>query len=617
MGNRGSMRSFARDASVTQQKVTPGTTWRIVKFAKPWKWALAGFLVLVVIDALLTIANPLIYREIIDKGILKDNTLLIIHLAILVAILAAIDAGETLWRGWLAAKIGTGMVYNLRVKVFSHVQSMSLAFFTRTQTGALVSRLNNDVNDVRDSFTDFLNNVVGNAVSVGLTLVAMFVLSWRLSLVSLILLPLFIWPARYVGKKLQALTRENYNLLAEMNNIMIERFNVAGAQLSKIFGRPQTEKAFFEQKTARVRDISATISVYARFFFIALGLTAAIAIAFVYGWGGILTVHGMLDLGTLVALAAYLTRLYGPLTALSNVQVDVMTTLVAFDRVFEVLDLQPQVQEKPGAVIIPAGPAKIAFKNVNFRYPTAGEISLASLESVAVLSKAQEKQVLHDVSFVAEAGQLVALVGPSGAGKTTIIQLAGRFYDPQEGSVSINNINLKDAAFDSAHAVIGYVTQDAHMFHDTIKANLLYAKPDATDEEIKEALKAAQILPLVESLPEKLDTMVGERGYRLSGGEKQRLAIARLLLKAPQLVILDEATAHLDSESEKAIQAAFDIALKGRTSLVIAHRLSTIIHADLILVVKDGRIVERGKHQELIEQNGLYAELYHTQFDGE
>jgi ATP-binding cassette subfamily B protein len=609
------MRSFARDASVTQQKVTPGTAWRIIKFAKPWKWALVGFLVLVVIDALLTIANPLIYREIINKGILKNNIPLIVHLAILVAIIAVVDAAETLWRSAMAAKIGTGMVYDLRVKVFTHIQSMSLAFFTRTQTGALVSRLNNDVTDVRDAFTDFLNNVVGNVVSVGLTLVAMFALSWRISLASLILLPIFIWPARYVGRRLQALTRENYNLLSEMNNIMIERFNVAGAQLAKIFGRPATEARLFETKTARVRDIGAKISVYARFFFVALGLTAAIAIAFVYGWGGVLTVHGLLDLGTLVALAAYLTRLYGPLTALSNVQVDIMTTLVSFDRVFEVLDLQPQVKEKPNAVTIPVGPAKIEFNHVNFRYPTAGEISLASLESVAVLSKAQEKQVLHDVSFIAEAGQLVALVGPSGAGKTTIIQLAGRFYDPQEGSVKINNIDLKDATLESAHAIIGYVTQDAHMFHDTIKANLLYAKPDATDEKIKQALKAAQILDLVESLPEKLDTMVGERGYRLSGGEKQRLAIARLLLKAPQLVILDEATAHLDSESEKAIQAAFDIALKGRTSLVIAHRLSTIIHADLILVIKDGSIVERGRHQELIAQNGLYAELYRTQFE--
>jgi ATP-binding cassette subfamily B protein len=496
---------------------------------------------------------------------------------------------------------------------------MPLAFFTRTQTGALVSRLNNDVSGAQSAFTDILSNVVGNIITVVLILGAMFVLSWQITLAALILLPLFIFPARFWGRKIQAITRESYDLTASMNNLMVERFNVAGAQLAKLFGRRQDESKAFEAKAERVSDIAVKRTIYGRIFFTALLLMASFATALAYGWGGLLAIKHILDVGTVVALVSYLARLYSPLVGLSNIQVSVMTALVSFERVFEVLDLAPMILDKSDAIAIPPGPARISFDHVSFRYPTASEVSLASLESLAVpdnrpSDKTPEKLVLRDISFAVEPGQLVALVGPSGAGKTTITQLIPRLYDVQSGVILVNGVDVRDAKLDSLHQRIGIVTQDAHLFHDTIRANLLYAKPDATDGEIMEALRAAQILPLVASLPQGFDTLVGERGYRFSGGEKQRLAIARLLLKAPDIVILDEATAHLDSESEAAIQRAFEIALAGRTSIVIAHRLSTILKADQILVVQNGRIVQRGTHAELLEQHGVYAELYQLQF---
>jgi ATP-binding cassette subfamily B protein len=613
-GMIGSMRSFGQDASVLKQKVKPGTAQRMMQFAVPYAGLLALFLVVVILDAAIGIVNPLIYRNIINDGILKGNAALIIHLAILVGILGLFDAALGLAQSYLSAQTGARIVLSLRTKLFEHIQQMPLAFFTRARTGALVSRLNTDVTGAQNAFTDILSNVVGNVVTVALVLGAMFVLCWQITLAALILLPLFLFPARIWGRKLQQITRETYDLTAAMNSLMVERFNVAGAQLAKLFGRRQDESEAFESKAARVSDIGVKRSIYGRLFFTALMLMAIFATALAYGWGGVLAVKHRLDVGTVVAFVSYLARLYGPLAGLSNIQVSVMTALVSFERVFEVLDLPPMIREKPNAIAISDGPARISFDHVSFRYPTASEVSLASLESVAVQDKTSEKTVLYDITFTAEPGKLVALVGPSGAGKTTITHLVARLYDVQGGSVAINGVDVRDAKLDVLHQRIGIVTQDAHLFHDTIRANLLYAKPGATDAELNEALRAAQILPLIASLQEGLDTLVGERGYRFSGGEKQRLAIARLLLKAPEIVILDEATAHLDSESEAAIQKAFDIALRGRTSIVIAHRLSTIVKADLILVVQEGRIVECGTHAELLEMHGLYADLYRLQF---
>jgi ATP-binding cassette subfamily B protein len=611
--NLGTWRSFGQDASVIKQKVKPGTATRMLRFARPYAGLLSLFLLVVIFDATVGILNPLLYRRIINNGILNGNASLIVHLAIIVGILGIFNGALGVVQTWLSSKIGAGIVLSLRMRLFEHIQQMPLAFFTRTQTGALVSRLNNDVGGARTAFTDILSNVVGNLITVVLILGAMFFLSWRITLGALVLLPLFVFPARFWGRKLQAITRESYDLTATMNNLMVERFNVAGALLAKLFGRLRDESATFSEKAARVSDIGVKQALYGRLFFTALMVTATCASALAYGWGGVLAVHHLLDVGTVVALVSYLARLYTPLLGLSNVQVSIMTALVSFERVFEVLDLAPMIQERPDAVAIPSGPVRISFDRVSFRYPAPGEVSLASLESIAVPDKRTEKTVLEEISFEVAPGQLVALVGPSGAGKTTITHLVPRLYDVRSGAIRLNGIDVRDATLDSLHARIGVVTQDAHLFHETIRANLLYARPGATDEQIRDALSDAQIIDLIESLPDQLDTMVGERGYRFSGGEKQRIAIARLLLKAPDIVILDEATAHLDSESEAALQRALETALSGRTSIVIAHRLSTILRADQILVVQNGTIVERGTHAGLLEQRGLYADLYQRQ----
>src|SRR5215471_5047968 len=609
----GALRSFGQDSSVVKQKVKRGTAKRTLSFAAPYAWVLALFLLVVIVEAGIGIASPLIYREIINNGILKGNSQLIIQLALLVAVLGLLDGALAMTQTYLSSKIGAGIVLSLRERLFEHIQKMPVAFFTRTQTGALVSRLNNDVGGARTAFTDILSNVVGNVITVALILTAMFFLSWRITLAGLVLLPLFVLPARFWGRKLQTIARESYDLTAAMNNLMVERFNVAGALLAKLFGYSREDRKLFETKAARVSDIGVKQAMYGRLFLAALLLMASFATALAYGWGGVLAVRHILDVGTVVALVSYLARLYAPLLGLSNIQVSVMTALVSFERVFEVLDLPPMIQEKPDAVAIPAGPARICFNQISFRYPSAAEVSLASLESIAVPDKRPQSTVLQNVTFTAEPGQLVALVGPSGAGKTTMTHLLPRLYDVQNGSITINGVDVRDAKLESLHQRIGVVTQDAHLFHDTIRANHLYAKPDASEEQIKLALKDAQILSLVESLPEGLDTLVGERGYRFSGGEKQRLAIARLLLKGSDIVILDEATAHLDSGSEAAIQRALDSALVGRTSIVIAHRLSTILKADQILVVQNGTIVQRGTHSELLSQAGIYTELYQRQ----
>jgi ATP-binding cassette, subfamily B, bacterial len=568
------------------------------------------------VAAVIVVANPLLLKSIIDRGIVQHRSGLVVGLAVAVGVLEIFDAVIGLIQRWYSARIGEGLIYDLRTQVFDHVQRMPVAFFMRAQTGSLVSRLNSDVIGAQRALTTTLSSVVSNVISLVLVLITMLVLSWQVTLIALVLLPIFIFPAKWVGRRLQKISREQMQLDAEMGSLMTERFNVAGAMLAKLYGRPEEESAMFSDRAARVRDIGVISGMYGRVFFTSLTLVASLATAMVYGVGGSLVVDGSFQLGTLVALATLLTRMYGPLTALSNVHVDVMTALVSFDRVFEVLDLPPMVAEKPGAEPLPvtAEAPAVEFDDVVFRYPAAAEVSLASLESIARNDTAPSREVLHGVNFRVEPGGLTALVGPSGAGKTTITQLVSRLYDVSEGAVRVGGMDVRDATLESLRGAVGVVTQDAHLFHDTIRANLTYARPDATDEELIEALRAAQIGDLVADMPDGLDTVVGDRGYRLSGGEKQRLAIARLLLKAPSVVVLDEATAHLDSESEAAVQRALKTALAGRTSIVIAHRLSTIREADQILVIDDGRVVERGRHEELLDQGGLYAELYHTQF---
>jgi ATP-binding cassette subfamily B protein len=618
------MRGFARDPSVTKQRLKPGTIRRIAGYAKPYRLDLTLFLLAAALDAVVTVSYPVLLAVIIDRGIIPRHTEVVIGVAAAVAGIALVDAFLSLAQRYLSARVGEGLIYDLRTEVFSHVQRQPLAFFTRAQTGSLVSRLNSDVIGAQQALTSTLSSVVSSVLQLVLVLVTMLYFSWLVTVIALALIPVFLIPARLVGRRLQRFTRESMQLDAAMGSTMTERFNVAGAMLVKLFGRPSDESRLFGDRAARVRDIGVVTAMYGSALFIALTLLASMATAVVYGVGGNLVIRGAFQVGTLVALATLLSRLYGPITSLSNVQVNVMTALVSFDRVFEVLDLKPLIEDSPGAVPLRLdgsanghGAAEITFDHVSFRYPSASEVSLASLESIALPApeRADGTQgVLRDISFTAPAGKLTALVGPSGAGKTTITHLVSRLYDPTQGRVLIGGQDIREVTQDSLHEVVGVVTQDAHLFHDTIRANLRYARPAATEEELIRACRAAQIWDLIANLPDGLDTVVGDRGYRLSGGEKQRVALARLLLKAPAVVVLDEATAHLDSESEAAVQRALRAALSGRTSLVIAHRLSTIREADQILVVSEGRIAERGSHAELLAAGGLYAELYHTQF---
>lgn len=603
-------RSMTADPSVKSQKLKPGTVKRIVSYGKPYQRQIGIFLITVIIEALLIISTPLLLRELIDKGVIPKNGTLVTQLALLVGLLAIVDAGFNIFGRWYSARIGEGLIYDLRSQVFAHIQKQSIAFFTRTQTGALISRINSDVMGAQQAFTGTLSGVVSNVVSLVLVVTTMLILSWQITLVSLLLLPLFLLPTKWVGKRIQALTREAFNLNATMSSTMTERFNVSGALLVALYGKPKKEESYFRARARKVADIGIHTAMLNRIFFVGITSIAAIATAFAYGIGGHLAISGSLTVGTLLAITALLARLYGPLTALSNVRIDVMTALVSFERVFEVLDLQPMITDKPHAVKFEDTQARVEFKKVGFSYPKAEEISLASLESAAKPETVDSGEVLKEISFVAEIGTMTAIVGPSGAGKTTMSALLPRLYDVTQGSIEINGKDIRDVTIQSLRDSIGVVMQDAHLFHETIAENLRYAKEDATEDEMVEACKAAQIWPLIESLPNGFDTMVGERGHRLSGGEKQRLAIARLLLKAPSIVILDEATAHLDSENEALVHQALKVALRGRTSIVIAHRLSTVMEADQILVVEKGEIKERGKHEELIAQGGLYSELF-------
>ena len=615
-------RGMKMDPSVTKQKIKPGTVKRITRYARPYRVQLSIFLFCTAIDACITVVNPLLLRELIDNGIIKRDQLVVLVVALTAVGVALFDAFLGVVNRYFSSRLGEGIIYDLRTQVFDHVQRQPLAFFTRAQTGSLVSRLDGDVVGAQQAIVGTLSSVVSNVLSVVAILIVMLSLSWEVSVLALLLIPLFMFPVRMVGRRLQRLSRQAMQLNAEMGTTMTERFNVAGAMLAKLYGRPRQESELFASKAHKVREIGVTRDMYGSFLMIGITLLTALFTAVVYGVGGSLVINGAFQFGTLVALAQLITRVYGPIGGLSNVQVQVMTALVSFDRVFEVLDLEPLIKEKPDAAVLPARDAagtapSIAFDQVSFRYPTAAEVSLASLESIALKQPERTDAaagVLHDISFTAPAGQLTALVGPSGAGKTTITQLVARMYDPNDGAVRIGGHDIRDVTLDSLHDVVGVVTQDAHLFHDTIRTNLLYARPAATEAEIVEACRAAQIWDLISVLPDGLDTIVGDRGYRLSGGEKQRVALARLLLKEPSIVVLDEATAHLDSESELAVQQALSVALEGRTSLVIAHRLSTVREADQILVIESGQVAETGTHEELLAAGGLYADLYLTQF---
>jgi ATP-binding cassette, subfamily B, bacterial len=623
------MRGFTRDPSVTQQRLKPGTVRRIAGYARPYRLDLTIFLLAAALDAVVTVLYPVLLGIVIDKGILPKRASVVLAVAGIVAGLAVFDAFLSVVQRYFTSRVGEGLIYDLRGQVFEHVQRQPIAFFTRAQTGSLVSRLNSDVIGAQQALTSTLSSVVSSVLQLLLVLAAMFFYSWLVTVVALVLIPIFLYPARRVGRRLQRLTRESMQLDAQMGSTMTERFNVAGAMLAKLYGRPGDELSLFSGRAARVRDIGVLTALWGSALVTGLGLLATLSTSVAYGLGGELVIRGALQIGGLVALATLLSRLYGPITSLSNVQVNVMTALVSFDRVFEVLDLKPLIDEPEDAVPLAASPGAsgwlagpspapaIEFDHVSFRYPAAAEVSLASLESIALPVPERAgpgQQALTDVSFVAPAGKLTALVGPSGAGKTTITHLVSRMYDPTSGVVRIGGTDIRNVTLASLRDVVGVVTQDAHLYHDTIKANLLYARPEASEQELILACQAAQIWDLVAGLPDGLDTVVGDRGYRLSGGEKQRIAIARLLLKAPSVVVLDEATAHLDSESEAAVQRALKTALAGRTSLVIAHRLSTIREADQILVIDGGRVIEHGRHDDLLAAGGLYADLYRTQF---
>jgi len=605
-------RSLTRDGSVKKRGIKNGTVNRVLGYAKPLKKDISFLIFIVVIDAFLVIAQPLLFKRIVDDGISAGNRSVVIYTAIMVGFLAIFSAGLSIVTRMFSSRIGEGLILTLRGQVFNHVQAQPIAFFTRTQTGSLISRVNGDVIGAQQAFTSTLSGIISNGISLVIVLGTMLILSWEITLTSLILLPVFLIPAKWMGKKVQSLSREQMVLNAEMSQTMTERFNVSGALLVKLFGDPAVEGSNFYRKASRVRDIGIKISMTNTVFFVGLTTVATIATAIVYGFGGSLVISEVLTLGTLLALTALLARLYGPLTALSNVRVDVMTALVSFERVFEVLDLEPLVKDSQVPQKLPSGALDIEFKNVSFTYPSRRDVGLESLElaSDGRVDNEVNNVVLQDVSFKVPSGTMLALVGPSGSGKTTISQLISRLYDPSQGEIRIGQINIKDVVRADLRDTIGVVTQDSHLFHDSIKTNLKYAKEDATDDEIWRALESAQIGDFVKSLPDKLETIVGDRGYRLSGGEKQRIAIARVFLKQPRIVILDEATAHLDNENEAAVQEALSTVLQGRTSVVIAHRLSTIINAEQIAVIKDGKLVSIGKHSELLKNNEVYADLY-------